>query len=137
MKEQAKRIRELEQNLEQTRGARKWDRKENRHWVRNRDDPHQYRAQRYDEGQSSWSDGRPQEKEPTNVREPRSEYSHRIENTEFRPSQVRSFDHQPRYHDDVDNDDEMPFSDYIMSVKLPRGLKPPTDMEPYNGSSDP
>ena len=31
----------------------------------------------------------------------------------------------------------MPFSDYIMSVKLPRGFKPPTDMEPYDGSSDP
>ena len=24
-----------------------------------------------------------------------------------------------------------------MSVKLPRGFKPPTDMEPYDGSSDP
>ena len=34
-------------------------------------------------------------------------------------------------------DDEMPFSEYIMSVKLPRRFKPSTDMEPYDGSSDP
>ena len=31
----------------------------------------------------------------------------------------------------------MSFSDYIMSVKLPRGFKPPTDMESYDGSIDP
>ena len=34
-------------------------------------------------------------------------------------------------------DDEMPFVDYVMSVKLPKGFKPPTDMEPYDGSTDP
>ena len=31
----------------------------------------------------------------------------------------------------------MPFLDYIMSVKLPRGFKPPTDMKPYDESSNP
>ena len=45
MKEQAKRIQELKQNLEHIKGDRKWDRKENRHRVRNRDDLHQYRTQ--------------------------------------------------------------------------------------------
>ena len=74
------------------------------------------------------------------VREPCSEYSHHVENTKFRPSRARSFEYQPKYHpkhNDVDGDDEMPFSDYIMSVKLPRGFKPPIDMEPYDGSYDP
>ena len=36
----------------------------------------------------------------------------------------------------MDDDDEMPFSDYIMSVKLPRGFKPLTDMKPYDWSSN-
>ena len=83
MKEQAEQIRELEQNLEQIREDGKRDRKENRHQVRNHDNLHRYRAQRYDEGQSSQSDGQHREKELTYVREPYSEYSHRVENTEF------------------------------------------------------
>ena len=32
---------------------------------------------------------------------------------------------------------KMPFSDYIMSIKLPRGFKCPTDMKPYGRSTDP
>lgn len=31
----------------------------------------------------------------------------------------------------------MPYSDYIMSFSLSKGFKPPTDMEPYDGSADP
>lgn len=31
----------------------------------------------------------------------------------------------------------MPFSNYMMSVKLPRVFKPQTNMEPYDGSFDP
>ena len=73
-------------------------------------------------------------------REPRSEHYHRAEHAESHPSRVKGFDHQPSYHPsyhDVDDDDEMPFLDSIISVKLPRGFKPPTDMEPYDGSSNP
>ena len=73
-------------------------------------------------------------------REPRSERSYRVDHAESNPSRVRSFCHQHRYYpdhcNDLDKDDEMPFSDYIISVKLPRGFKPPIDMEPYDGSSD-
>ena len=69
-------------------------------------------------------------------RELRSDYSYRRENIESPPSRVRSYDHQPKHHlnYDVSDDDEMSFSDYIMSVKLLRGFKPPADMEPYDGS---
>ena len=31
----------------------------------------------------------------------------------------------------------MSFFDYIMSVQPPKGFKPPTDMDPYDGSIDP
>ena len=31
----------------------------------------------------------------------------------------------------------MPFSDYIMGVQLPKGFKPPSDLEPYDGSTNP
>ena len=54
---------------------------------------------------------------------------------------MRSLDWQSRHHPDQydgsDDGNEMPFSDYIMNVKLPKGFKPPTDIEPYDGSTDP
>ena len=54
---------------------------------------------------------------------------------------MKSLDHQSRHYFDQynnsDEDDEMPFSDYIMSVKLPKGFQPLTDMGPYDGSMDP
>ena len=31
----------------------------------------------------------------------------------------------------------MPFSNYIMSIQPPKPFKPPTDMDPYDGSTDP
>ena len=53
---------------------------------------------------------------------------------------MRSLDCQSRYYpyqyDNSDEDDEMSFSNYNMSVKLPRGFKPPTDIEPYDESID-
>ena len=50
---------------------------------------------------------------------------------------MKIFD-QPRHYRRHDmEDDEMPFLEYIMSVKLPRGFKPSNDMEPYDRSSDP
>ena len=73
-------------------------------------------------------------------REPQSEYSHRVDYAESRPSRVRSLNHQSKHHldryDNLDEDDEMPFSNHIISVKLLKGIKPPTDMEPYDGSTD-
>ena len=39
--------------------------------------------------------------------------------------------------EDLEDGDEMPFSDYIMSISLSKGFKPPTDMEPYDGSMEP
>ena len=72
------------------------------------------------------------------TREPSSEYSHHVQHADSHPSRVRNYE-QPRHylsHEDVD-DDEMPFSDYIISANLRRGFKPLTDMEPYDGSSDP
>ena len=71
------------------------------------------------------------------TREPWSEYSHHVQHADFHHSQVRNFD-QPRHNPSHDvEDDEMPFLEYIMSMKLSRGFKPPTDMEPYDGSFDP
>ena len=74
-------------------------------------------------------------------REPRSEQSHQYDHAESRPPRIRTLNHQSRhhsdYHDSSYGDDEMPFSDYIMSVKLLRGFKPSTDMEPYDGSTGP
>ena len=45
--------------------------------------------------------------------------------------------HHPEQYDNSNNGDEIPFSNYIMSVKLLKGFKPPTDMEPYDESTDP
>ena len=132
MKEQVERIRELEHNIEEMRGADKRDREKDCHRIRNRDEQYQYRGQRYDDGRSSRGHDRSQEYVYT--REPRSEYSHHVQHADSHPSRD-----QPRHypsHEEVE-DDEMPFSEYIMSVKFPRGFKPPTDMEPYDGSSDP
>ena len=76
-------------------------------------------------------------------RESRSEHSHRVDYAKSHPSRIRNLGHQSRRHPNhyynLDEDDEMPFLDYIMNVKLklPRGFKPPTNMEPYDGSSDP
>ena len=71
-------------------------------------------------------------------REPRNEHSRLYDHTESWPPRMRSPNHQLRhhsdYHDSPDGDDKMLFSNYVMSVKLPRVFKPPTDMEPYNGS---
>ena len=53
MKELAEHIRELEQNIEEIRGAGEQDQKKDRDRVRSWDDQHQYQAQRYDEGRSS------------------------------------------------------------------------------------
>ena len=69
--------------------------------------------------------------------EPQREYSHHVQHAKSHPSRVRNFD-QPRHYPSHDaDDDEMHFSEYTMSVNLPKGFKPPTDMEPYDGSFDP
>ena len=121
------------------RGTGDRGRKESCHQDRNRDDPHHYGTQGGDARQSSRGNSQPREKEHMYVKELCSDYSHPRENIESPPSRVRSYDHQPKHHlnYDVSNDDKMPFSDYIMSVKLPRGFKPSIDMEPYDGSFDP
>ena len=41
-----------------------------------------------------------------------------------------------RYEDPEDGDDT-PFSDFIMQTQPPKGFKPPSDMETYDGSTDP
>ena len=74
-------------------------------------------------------------------RESLNEYSCYVDHFELRPPRMRSPDYQsehyPIQYDNLDEDDEMLFSDYIMSVKLPRGFKPLTDMEPYDRCTDP
>ena len=50
---------------------------------------------------------------------------------------MRNFDQPKHYLSHDVEDDEMPFSEYIISVKLPRGFKPPIDMKPNDGNSDP
>ena len=64
-----------------------------------------------------------------------------INHANSRPSRVRSLDRQSRHHvdryEDSDDGDEMLFFECIMSIKLPKGFKPPTDMEPYDASMDP
>ena len=50
MKKQAECIQELEQNIEEMKGASKQDWRKNHHRVRNWDDQYQYQVQRYDQG---------------------------------------------------------------------------------------
>ena len=42
-----------------------------------------------------------------------------------------------RPHYEQEEDEELLFLDYIMSVPFPSGFKPPTVMEGYDGTMDP
>ena len=61
------------------------------------------------------------------MREPRSKHScHHVDYVKSQPSWVRSLDRQSRHHldryEDSEDSDEMSFSDYIMSILLPKGV---------------
>ena len=45
--------------------------------------------------------------------------------------------HHSNKYEDLENSDKILFVDYIMSIRVPKGFKPPTDVEPYKGSTDP
>ena len=45
--------------------------------------------------------------------------------------------HGSEHYEDLDNSDDTPFSDYIMGTQPSKGFKSSSDMEPYDGSSDP
>ena len=54
---------------------------------------------------------------------------------------MRSLNRQLRHFsdrfEDLEDIDELPFSNYIMSISLFKRFKPPTNMEPYDRSMDP
>ena len=79
MQEQAKHIRELEQNLQEVRGGtgeRGW--RNDCHRVCSHNEPHQCRAQHYVDEQSYRGNDRPQKKEHMYSKEPQNQHSQRV-----------------------------------------------------------
>lgn len=59
------------------------------------------------------------------LRELRSEHSQQADHVESHPTWIRSLGqhrHHPDHYDNLDKEDEMPFSDYIMMSNSPENL---------------
>ena len=140
--DQATRIRELEQNLECMWEAKDirccHDRHRQDHSERDHDEPHHHRPHYHSEEPSPGWDNRPWEKKCEHRQPPRSGHSccHN-DHAESCHSGGRNMDqHHFNRLEDSEDDNEMPFSNYIMSILLSKRFKSPTDLEPYKGSLD-
>ena len=142
IREQATRIKKLERNMDRVRDANRRRQRERHHrhqrsleW----DERRSLRKQSRSTERVHWEDS--QHRSIVNNREPRVERARQHHgHSESRHHLGYTDRHSQRgseHYGDPDNNDDTPFSDYIMGTQPSKGFKSPSDMEPYDGSSDP